>query len=129
MKYINRISKNRRKLSLVAGIFLTVFGIILNYTYRQYIYQNHYYDFHIADTIGSILCVPASSLFFYGINDKYTFKFLLIGSFVVFILYEFATLSPYHGTFDYYDLIAICISTGLTYCAYRIIKNKLHKML
>ena len=40
----------------------------LSYTYRPYVYENHIDDFHLADVIGSIVCVPAAVLCACGIH-------------------------------------------------------------
>ncbi len=116
--------KNKKKLYIFLGISLALAGIILNYTYRAYIYKNHIYDFHLADTIGSILCVPASSFFFYGIYEKYTFKELIFKSTIAFLIYEFITIAPFHGTFDYFDLIAILLGASITYFIYLVWMKK-----
>lgn len=116
-------NKNRKKYIFI-GILLALIGIILNYTYRIYVYKNNIYDFHFADTIGSILCVPSSSFFFYGIYRKYKFKELIFKSTIAFIIYEFFTIAPVHGTFDYFDLIAILIGASITYFIYLICRYK-----
>lgn len=110
--------------AIVGGISIAIIGIILSHTYRVYIYQNSIYDFHFADTIGSLLCVPSSSLLFWGLYKKYSFKSLIILNTIGFIIYELLTLLPYHGTFDYYDLIAIFIGSLVSYLFWRIIKIK-----
>ena len=109
------VVKYKKKISILLGLLITLSGIILNYTYRDYIYSNHIYDYHLADTIGSILCVPASSFFFYGVYTKYKFKELIFKSTIAFVIYEFLTIFPFHGTFDYFDLIAILFGAGITY--------------
>lgn len=49
---------------IILGSSIGIAGLILSHTYRPYIYENHIYDFHIADTIGSIVCVPAATYYF-----------------------------------------------------------------
>jgi len=104
---------SKRKLALVISFFLVLICVLLVKIYRPYIYKNHIYDFHLADTITSWICVPAASLFFWGIsNDK--FIKCLVGSFVGFIFYEF-----FLGlTFDWYDIIALLLSSSVTYLIY-----------
>jgi hypothetical protein len=96
-------------------------GILLSYTYRPYIYSNPVFDFHLADTIGSWVCIPAASLFFWGIQrkDKYNFAQFILISLIGFILHEFF----FSFTFDYYDLIALFLSSGLTYFIYFVYKK------
>ncbi len=114
-----------REKPLFFGLFLGFLGILLSHTYRQYIYVNNFFDFHIADTIGSIICVPSYSLFIYGLGvSKISFQKLVILSFFAFVLYEFVTILPFHGTFDLYDLGAMVISTSLTLLIYRFFRKK-----
>ena len=42
--------------------FFFILGIVLSNTYRPYIYENHIFDFHLADTIGNLVAVPSLSL-------------------------------------------------------------------
>ena len=72
-------------------------------------------NFHLADVIGSIVCVPAAVLFFYGIDNRYSIKQYTIKGTIVYIAYEFLGLFHIHGTFDVYDIIAIIISSLLFY--------------
>lgn len=44
---------------VISGILIACIGLLLSYTYRPYVYENHINDFHLADVIGSIVCVPA----------------------------------------------------------------------
>ena len=90
-------------------------GLILSHTYRPYIYANHIRDFHIADTIGSIVCVPAAVLFFYGLNDKRSVKEYTIYALLTYIGYELLGLFNIHGTFDWYDIAAMVLSSILFY--------------
>ena len=109
---------HKRKLALFISIFLVLLSVLLIKTYRPYIYKNHLYDFHLADTITSWICIPAASLFFWGISHK---KFLkcLIGSLAGFTIYEFIGLN-----FDWYDVIALFLSSGITYLIYILYKRR-----
>lgn len=49
------------------GLLVAVIGQVLSHTYRPYVYENHINDFHLADVIGSVVCVPAAVLCAYGI--------------------------------------------------------------
>lgn len=109
-------------LTIIGGISLALIGIILSYTYRVYIYENSIYDFHLADTIGSLICVPSSTLLFWGLYEKYTFKKLIVLNTIGFIIYELLTLLPYHGTFGYYDIIAIFIGSSFSILCWKIFK-------
>ena len=100
---------------IISGVSVGIIGLILSHTYRPYIYENHIYDFHIADTIGSIVCVPAATLLFYGFTDKYYIGKLTLIITLTYIFYELLGLLNIHGTFDLYDIIAIIISGICTY--------------
>lgn len=69
----------------------------------------------MADVVGSVVCVPAAVLFFYGIDNRYSIKQYTIGAAIVYIAYEFLELYHIHGTFDIYDIIAIIISSLVFY--------------
>ncbi|MDR2805463.1 MAG: hypothetical protein LBB85_07455 [Dysgonamonadaceae bacterium] len=109
---------SERRLALYISLFLVVITILLNQTYRPYIYQNKICDFHLADTLTSWVSVPAGSLFFWGISHDRFFKGF-IGSWAGSIVYEFIGL-----TFDWLDIIALFLSSGLTYGIYLIVKNR-----
>lgn len=93
-------------------IFVFV-GFCLLWTYRPFIYENHIFDFHIADTLGNWIAVPAGVnfvLFLHG--DKKSLKQEITKAVLVFILYEFIA---FWGTFDYYDIMATIFSGIGTY--------------
>lgn len=100
---------------ILSGILIAAIGLILSHTYRPYVYENHINDFHLADVIGSVVCVPAAVLCAYGIDNRYTIKQYTIWAVIVYIAYEFLGLFHIHGTFDVYDIIAIIISSLVFY--------------
>ena len=121
----------KNKISLIISFSLFASGILLSYTYRPFIYDNRLYDYHIADTIGSLVCVPTSVFFLYSFSKtKNSFSILILKFAICFILYEFLSLTKLHGVFDFYDIIAILISAGglhlfhWLYKTYKPIKNK-----
>lgn len=81
---------------ILTGMSIGLAGLILSHTYRPYIYANHIQDFHIADTIGSIVCVPAAVLFFYGLNDKRSVKEYTHYVLLTYIGYELLGLFNIH---------------------------------
>ena len=115
-------SKMKRKKYIIAGLLIAALGQVLTHTYRPYIYENHIADFHIADTIGSLLCVPAATLCFYGFSNKYTINKLIFMTTLVYISYEFLGLLHIHGTFDFYDIIAIIISSICSFYIFKTLK-------
>jgi hypothetical protein len=60
----------KKNAALFLSVLLSLLGILLSYTYRPYIYSNYIFDFHLADTIGSWVCIPAASLFL-GCTTKF----------------------------------------------------------
>lgn len=99
---------------ILSGILIAAIGLVLSHTYRPYVYENHINDFHLADVIGSVVCVPAAVLCA-GIDNRYSIKQYTIGTAIVYITYEFLGLFHIHGTFDIYDIIAIIISSLVFY--------------
>ena len=97
---------------IISGILIAAIGLVLSHTYRPYVYENHINDFHLADVIGSVVCVPAAVLCAYGIDSRYS---ITIGAAIVYIAYEFLGLFHIHGTFDVYDIIAIIINSLVFY--------------
>ena len=100
---------------IISGILIAVIGLVLSHTYRPYVYENHINDFHLADVIGSVVCVPAAVLCAYGIDSRYSIKQYKIGAAIAYIAYEFLGLFHIHGTFDVYDIIAIIIRSLVIY--------------
>ena len=100
---------------VISGILIACIGLLLSHTYRPYVYENHINDFHLADVIGSIVCVPAAVLCAYGIHGRYSIKQYTIWAAIAYIAYEFLGLFHVQGTFDVYDIIAIIISSLLFY--------------
>ncbi len=127
MNLRSKLLHHKKDIALFLSVFLVISGIVLSWTYRRYIYENNYFDFHIADTIGSIVCIPAATLFYYGLgNNKYSFKKLVFRALMTFTLYEFLTIIPFHGTFDPYDLMVI--SALITLFCYDLLSKKIKKI-
>ncbi len=95
----------------------------MSYIYRPYIYQNKIYDFHLADTIGNIVAVPAYSLVYYGFSSRYSFNKIIVLSVVGFIFYEILSIASFHGVFDIYDIVATVLSGAVTFCIHKIYKK------
>ena len=81
--------------------FFFILGIVLSNTYRPYIYENHIFDFHLADTIGNLVAVPSLSLLLLAMRKYESLSKAILYSIFVFTLYE---IIPF-GTFDFYYLI------------------------
>lgn len=111
-----------RKIAILLSIFFVLLGWVLSWTYRPYIYSNNIFDYHFADTIGNWVAVPAISLFFYGVKHKYSYVRYILFAVIFCLLYELLGLLAIHGTFDFYDMIANCISGALTFSAYSLLR-------
>ncbi len=47
--------KKQYKIPYILGaLFFFILGVVLSNTYRPYIYTNHIYDYHFADTIETV---------------------------------------------------------------------------
>ena len=106
-------SIKRRLMYLLLALFCFGFGLLLNFTYRPYVYRNHINDFHLADVIGNIVAVPAAAFFFYAINKSIRYnKFaILVIDLLIWCFYE-VTFST---TFDWWDILASLIMCFVTY--------------
>ena len=111
-----RITKRRSAL-FISG-FLVLLCILITQTYRPFIYENHLNDLHFADTITSWICIPAASLFFWGVSHARFLK-CLVGSLIGFLIYECIGL-----TFDWFDIMALFSSAVITYSIYTFYNKK-----
>ena len=103
---------------ILYSMAIALVGVVLSHTYRPYIYANHIDDFHLADVIGNIVCVPAVTLFFYGIDNRHSLRWYVLLSVLVYIAYEFLGLWGIHGTFDFYDILATLFSGAVCYALF-----------
>ena len=91
---------------IISGILIAVIGLVLSHTYRPYVYENHINDFHLADVIGSVVCVPAAVLCAYGIDSRYSIKQYTIGAAIASILHtSFSDFSIYMALLIYMILL------------------------
>jgi hypothetical protein len=108
-----------RRIAFIISVLLLILCVLLNYFYRPYIYQRHIiFDFHFADAITSWFCIPCYTLFFWSVYGKIGFVKVLLSSFIGFLTYEFIGL-----TFDWHDVIALILSTLITYLFYLVFKR------
>ncbi len=115
----------------ILSLFVFVLLLAMSYwgstVYRPYIYSNHLFDYHLADTIPSLFCVPVayslgvflSHLFNKPLADK--FKPILYCA-LGFYCYEFLEL--FTGGFDWFDCIAIAIGTLLIVLTVKLFETK-----
>lgn len=106
-------SPRRRKYCLLGLIVCLVTGLVLSFTYRPFIYENSINDWHLADTLGNIVAVPAAAFFFYAVQKKVSLSIVgvLAVDFLAWCLYE-ALISL---TFDWWDILASFIMCLVTY--------------
>lgn len=109
----------KKKLYYIGSGFFFILGVVLSNTYRPYIYENHLFDFHLADTIGNLVAVPCLSLLLLGLGKYNIPTKAILYSILVFTLYE---IIPF-GTFDFYDLLATYVSGLLTYLIFMLFKR------
>ena len=78
-------SDKRRLIYFYGALTCFVLGLLLAFTYRPFIYSNHINDWHLADTIGNIVAVPAAAFFYYAINRsvRYTKLTVLVLVFLI----------------------------------------------
>ena len=106
-----RLTKRNRVRHFIISIILVLICVILNLTYRPFIYANHINDLYFADTFTNLLGVPASTYLCLALMSKLTHKAIVYVSGVCLglILYECIGL-----TFDYKDILATLLSGTIT---------------
>ena len=116
--------KFRIRYFIIFFIIVTI-GLIANYKYRPYIYSNNLYDFGIADTIGSLVCVIGASFSYLSFQTSSKSELSSIAKIIVAMyILELIQLLPFIETFDWQDLVAITISSIITlYIYYKIGKD------
>lgn len=102
-----RFTKKQRMLLIAVSLCIGIVALIINSTYRPYIYSNHINDWHLADSFPNFLAVPACQFMMLGLSKNIKLQlhtqFITICSGLIF--YEFIGL-----TFDYFDMAATIIS-------------------
>ncbi len=105
------LSKRTRVIFFIISIALVAVSGILTKTYRPYIYANHIFDYHFADSFSDLFAVPAAACIFLALTKRVRHTAVYYGSVfgLGYVLYEFIGL-----TFDYYDMLAAVISGIIT---------------
>ena len=106
-----RLTKRNRVRHFIVSLILVLICVILNLSYRPFIYANHINDLYFADTFTNLLGVPASTCLCLALMSKLTHKAIVYVSGVCLglILYECIGL-----TFDYKDIMATLLSGIIT---------------
>jgi hypothetical protein len=109
---------SKKTIAILISCFLLLLCFVLNETYRPYIYQHKINDFHFADTFTSWFCIPCATLLFWGFTKNVKFLKILLPVLIGFIVYEFIGF-----TFDWYDIITLFTSAGITCFIYLVYKK------
>lgn len=106
-------SKKRRWVYLLLCVLCAGIGWLLSITYRPYVYANHINDWHLADSIGNIVAVPAAAFLFYAMQKtiRQTKLAVLIIDFFAWCLYEVV----FSMTFDWWDILASLLMCFIMY--------------
>lgn len=110
---------NFKRSYLATGILLFCFFLILQYNYRPFIYANHINDYHFADTLGSLFCVPICSFMYFSLNLNKSVYQVLSFIFLQNIALEVISLTGLYGVFDVYDVISLLLGTMFSYLILR----------
>ena len=119
-----------QKANLSVAITLFAAGQLLSSFYRPYIYANQINDFGFADTIGSLVAVPAFCFFLWSLksyNSKTKSLHILGASLIYSFVWESMGLTGLHGTFDWKDIIAALISGALTFAIKELVERRKHR--
>lgn len=103
-----------KKYFLISVLFATA-GFLATKFYRPFIYSHHIFDFWLADTIGSLVCVPAFCFFrwaFKPYSIKKKNNFILLTAVIYSFFWEGITAAVTKKYIDYRDIIAVWIGAG-----------------
>ncbi len=106
-------SKKRRWVYLLLCVLCAGIGWLLSFTYRPYVYVHHINDWHLADSIGNIVAIPAAAFLFYAMQKtiRQTKLAVLIMDFFAWCLYEVV----FSMTFDWWDILASLLMCFIMY--------------
>lgn len=110
---------------LAICIATTAIGFAATKIYRPYIYSHKLFDFYLADTIGSLVCVIASCALIWSYKDVPTDKKngnILLATFIYSVIWKGLPALKTHRL-DWHDMVAVCISAMITY----VIKEQVDK--
>lgn len=93
-------------------------GLIATLFYRPYIYSHKLFDFYLADSIGSLVCVLAFCSFMWSRKEqssKQKNNMILLAAFMYSFVWEGLTVLIGHTRFDWHDVFAVWIGAMVTY--------------
>ncbi len=100
-------------LFLVSSVFFVIFRI----PYRSYVYQNNFYDFHIADIAPNFFAVLLFVFLKKTNKKKHNNTILCISTFIGVVVYEYFIQEHFYkgATVDIFDIIASFFAAILSY--------------
>ena len=117
---------NKKIYRVLIGLLFLFILFVLNHTYRPYIYMHGINDFHVADTLGSLLAVPALLFILSGIRRENvkTIEMIPVAVLALVIMESSDRFSLFNKTYDLNDIIASIISGLITYVVLRCLSIK-----
>ena len=117
---------NKKIYRVLVGLLFLFILFVLNHTYRPYIYMHGINDFHVADTLGSLLAVPALLFILSGIRRENvkTIEMIPVAVLALVIMESSDRFSLFNKTYDLNDTIASIISGLITYVVLRCLSIK-----
>lgn len=113
------IDKRIRRRSLLVTFCVIAVLFLMNFIYRPYIYANKIDDFHLADSYSNLFSVILYMHLMLAFTKQLKYKpiIYILVTCLGFVVFEF-----FFGlTFDYYDIIATCLSGALTFLSLKLI--------
>lgn len=109
--------KIMNKSYLITSIITVGIGIIATWFYRPYIYSHHIFDYWLADSIGSLVCVPGYCFFIWSFKPYSTKEknrmIIFVSVFFSFIWEGMTAVFSHH--LDWRDMIAVWIGAMIAY--------------
>ncbi len=102
------------------GIALVIFYLILNFSYRPFVFENHLSDYHLADTLGSLFSIPIFTFFILSFVTLPVVNRWIIILLVVHLFIEASSIVLPIGVFDFFDAIALIVGALFSFLITRI---------
>ena len=126
LKFINMAFGRINTIWLLICFVSSGVSLLMNFFYRPYIYVNHLFDYHIADSYSNFFAIPACLGLVYTFRPVpfSRFKKNIIAVVFFFIIYEFLNYSHQ----DIFDMLASILSGGCKFLLCRYFRNYLFRM-
>ena len=111
---------------LIVCVVTSSTSLLMNFFYRPYIYGNHLFDYHIADSYSNFFAVPACLGLVYTFRPVFFSRVLkdIIAVVLFLIIYEFFNY-PHQ---DMFDMLASILGGVCTLLLCRYFRNYLFRM-